>query len=158
MANAPGTGIADDKVIYAYVPEIIKYYTGEEIILAQRAHLHLPKRRRSAYVLDHLDQLVVKAANESGGYGMLVGPHAIRMRNGPPLQRRSRLSRATIWPSPPSRFPGCPPSWATASRAPRGPSPLCPFRKRDLRAARWPDTGGPAQRVAGGQLFARGRQ
>lgn len=76
MANAPGTGIADDKVIYAYVPRIIKYYTGEEPILANVPTYICRDDADRAYVLDHLDELVVKAANESGGYGMLVGPHA----------------------------------------------------------------------------------
>lgn len=76
MANAPGTGIADDKVIYAYVPEIIKYYTGEEPILPNVPTYICRDDGDRAYVLDHLDELVVKAANESGGYGMLVGPHA----------------------------------------------------------------------------------
>ncbi len=76
MANAPGTGIADDKVIYAYVPKIIKYYTGEEAILPNVPTYICRDSQDRAYVLAHLDQLVVKAANESGGYGMLVGPHA----------------------------------------------------------------------------------
>jgi uncharacterized circularly permuted ATP-grasp superfamily protein len=76
MANAPGTGIADDKVIYAYVPEIIKYYTGEEAILPNVPTYICREDKDRAYVLDHLDELVVKAANESGGYGMLIGPHA----------------------------------------------------------------------------------
>lgn len=76
LANAPGTGIADDKVIYAYVPDIIKYYTGEDPILPNVPTYICRKDDERAYVLDHLDELVVKAANESGGYGMLVGPHA----------------------------------------------------------------------------------
>ncbi|MGD9947158.1 MAG: circularly permuted type 2 ATP-grasp protein [Desulfobulbus sp.] len=76
MANAPGTGIADDKVIYAYVPKIIKYYTGEDPILANVPTYICRDDGERAYVLDHLDELVVKAANESGGYGMLVGPHS----------------------------------------------------------------------------------
>ncbi|MEE4242565.1 MAG: circularly permuted type 2 ATP-grasp protein [Desulfopila sp.] len=76
MANAPGTGIADDKVIYACVPEIIKYYTGEDAILPNVPTYICRNDKDRAYVLDHLDELVVKAANESGGYGMLIGPHA----------------------------------------------------------------------------------
>ncbi|MGB3224005.1 MAG: circularly permuted type 2 ATP-grasp protein [Desulforhopalus sp.] len=76
MANAPGTGIADDKVIYAYVPEIIKYYTGEEAILPNVPTYICRNDSDREYVLNHLDELVVKAANESGGYGMLIGPHA----------------------------------------------------------------------------------
>jgi len=76
MANAPGTGIADDKVVYAYVPKIIKYYTGEEPILPNVPTYICSDPKERSYVLDNLDKLVVKAANESGGYGMLVGPHA----------------------------------------------------------------------------------
>jgi uncharacterized circularly permuted ATP-grasp superfamily protein len=76
MANAPGTGIADDKVIYSYVPKIIKYYTGEDPILANVPTYICSKPDEMSYVLENLDQLVVKAANESGGYGMLIGPQA----------------------------------------------------------------------------------
>jgi len=76
MANAPGTGVADDKVVYAYVPKIIKYYTGEDAILPNVPTYICREDTDRAYVLSHLDELVVKAANESGGYGMLVGPHS----------------------------------------------------------------------------------
>jgi len=76
LANAPGTGIADDKVIYAYAPKIIEYYTGEKPIMPNVPTYICRDRVDRAYVLDNLDKLVVKAANESGGYGMLVGPHA----------------------------------------------------------------------------------
>ena len=76
LANAPGTGVADDKSVYAYVPDLIRYYLGEEPVLA-----NVPTRlcRRAddlEYTLDNLDRLVVKRVGESGGYGMLVGPHA----------------------------------------------------------------------------------
>jgi uncharacterized circularly permuted ATP-grasp superfamily protein len=73
LANAPGTGIADDKVVYAYVPEMIRYYLGEEPILANVPTYLCWQEKDRKYVLDNLDQLVVKAANEAGGYGMLVG-------------------------------------------------------------------------------------
>ena len=76
MANAPGTGIADDKVVYAYVPKIIKYYTGQDPILPNVPTYICSDPKERSYVLENLDKLVVKAANESGGYGMLVGPHA----------------------------------------------------------------------------------
>ena len=76
LANAPGTGVADDKVIYAYAPDIIKYYTGQDPILPNVPTYICRRDEDRAYVLDHLDQLVVKAANESGGYGMMIGPHA----------------------------------------------------------------------------------
>ncbi len=76
LANAPGTGIADDKVIYAYVPKMIRYYLGEEQILANVPTYVCFDDDDRRYVLEHLDELVVKSANESGGYGMLIGPHA----------------------------------------------------------------------------------
>jgi uncharacterized circularly permuted ATP-grasp superfamily protein len=78
LANAPGNGIADDKAIYAYVPKMIKYYLDEDAVLANvPTHLCGDDSDR-AHVLANLHQLVVKAVNESGGYGMLVGPHASR--------------------------------------------------------------------------------
>jgi uncharacterized circularly permuted ATP-grasp superfamily protein len=76
LANAPGTGVADDKVIYAYVPQMVKYYLGEEQLIPNVPTYLCWEPTDQAYVLDNLDKLVVKAANESGGYGMLVGPHA----------------------------------------------------------------------------------
>jgi len=76
LANAPGTGIADDKVIYAYVPKIIEYYTNEKPILPNVPTYICRDDDDRAYVLEHLEELVVKAANESGGYGMLVGPQS----------------------------------------------------------------------------------
>jgi uncharacterized circularly permuted ATP-grasp superfamily protein len=74
LANAPGTGVADDKVIYAYVPEIIRYYLGEDPSLENVPTYLCWEPKHLEYVLSHLSELVVKAANESGGYGMLIGP------------------------------------------------------------------------------------
>jgi uncharacterized circularly permuted ATP-grasp superfamily protein len=76
LANAPGTGVADDKVVYAYVPQIVKYYLGEEVILPNVPTYMCWDDTQRQHVLANLDTLVVKVANESGGYGMLVGPHA----------------------------------------------------------------------------------
>ncbi len=76
LANAPGTGIADDKVIYAFVPEMIRFYLGQEPILSNVPTYVCYREDDRKYVLDHMDELVVKAANESGGYGILIGPHA----------------------------------------------------------------------------------
>jgi uncharacterized circularly permuted ATP-grasp superfamily protein len=76
LANAPGTGVADDKVVYAYVPAIIRYYLGEDAILPNVATYVCADDKQRGYVLANLDKLVVKAANESGGYGMLMGPQA----------------------------------------------------------------------------------
>lgn len=78
LANAPGAGVADDKVVYAYVPQMIKYYLGEDPILPNvPSYLCMDEKQRS-HVLANLDKLVVKPANESGGYGMLIGPRATK--------------------------------------------------------------------------------
>ncbi|WP_017328207.1 circularly permuted type 2 ATP-grasp protein [Synechococcus sp. PCC 7336] len=76
IANAPGTGVADDKVIYAYVPEMIRYYLGEEPILDNVPTYLCWQDKDRDHVLKNLDRLVVKAANEAGGYGMLIGTQA----------------------------------------------------------------------------------
>ena len=78
IANAPGTGIADDKAVYAYVPRLIRYYLSEEPILENVETFLCREPMSCAHVLANLDKLVVKAVGESGGYGMLVGPHATR--------------------------------------------------------------------------------
>jgi uncharacterized circularly permuted ATP-grasp superfamily protein len=76
LANAVGTGVADDKAVYAYVPEMIRYYLAQEPILSNvPTYLGFDDRDRR-YILEHLERLVVKAVNESGGYGMLIGPHS----------------------------------------------------------------------------------
>ena len=76
LANAPGAGVADDKVVYAYVPEIIKYYLNEAPIIPNVQTWLCDDDEQRAYVLAHLPELVVKPANESGGYGILIGPQA----------------------------------------------------------------------------------
>ncbi|EDY85194.1 conserved domain protein [Verrucomicrobiia bacterium DG1235] len=78
LANALGTGVADDKVMYCFVPDMIKYYLGEDAILPN-VETWLPYRKADLdYVLENADKLVIKAANEAGGYGMLIGPHATK--------------------------------------------------------------------------------
>ena len=74
LANAPGSGVADDKVVYTYVPEIIKYYLGEDPILPNVPSYLCINDKDREYVLANMENMVVKPANESGGYGMLVGP------------------------------------------------------------------------------------
>ena len=81
LANAVGTGVCDDKAIYTYMPEIIRFYFGEEAILKNVPTWRCREPQALAYVLDHLDELVVKEVNGSGGYGMLVGPHATKGRS-----------------------------------------------------------------------------
>ena len=78
LANAPGAGVADDKVVYSFVPDIIKYYLGEEAIVPNVPTWRCMDKDSMQYVLEHLAELVVKPANESGGYGMLVGPASTR--------------------------------------------------------------------------------
>ncbi len=80
IANAPGSGVADDKVVYAFVPDMIRYYLKEEPAIASvKTYLCMRPKERD-YVLNNLDKLVVKPANESGGYGMLVGPHSTQKK------------------------------------------------------------------------------
>jgi uncharacterized circularly permuted ATP-grasp superfamily protein len=78
LANAIGTGVADDKAIYAYVPTIIKHYLGEDELLPNVKTYIADDPEDRAFILEHIAELVVKSVNESGGYGMLIGPHAPR--------------------------------------------------------------------------------
>ena len=92
LANAPGTGVADDKSVYAYVPDMVRYYLGEAPILSN-VETYLCRRPIDLeYALDNLDKLVVKRVGGSGGYGMLVGPHAT------PEEREEYA--AAIWADP----------------------------------------------------------
>ena len=76
LANAPGNGVADDKAVYPFVPDMIRFYLGEEPILEQVPTFVCARDDDRAYVLEHLDELVVKAVDEAGGYGMLMGPQS----------------------------------------------------------------------------------
>jgi uncharacterized circularly permuted ATP-grasp superfamily protein len=76
LANAPGSGVADDKVVYAYVPQIIKYYLDQDPMIPNVPTYLCMRPKECAYVLENIGKLVVKPANESGGYGMLVGPQS----------------------------------------------------------------------------------
>jgi uncharacterized circularly permuted ATP-grasp superfamily protein len=76
IANAPGAGVADDKVVYAFVPKMIRYYLDQDPIIPNVPSWLCMYDDQRDHVLQHLDELVVKPANESGGYGMLIGPRA----------------------------------------------------------------------------------
>lgn len=76
LANAPGAGVADDKVIYAYVPKVIRYYLDQDPIIPNVETFLCFDDKQREYVINNIEKLVVKPANESGGYGMLVGPHS----------------------------------------------------------------------------------
>ena len=93
LANAVGAGVADDKAIYTYMPEITRFYLGEEPLLKNVSTWRCREPDALKYVLDHLSELVVKEVNGSGGYGMLVGPHA--------SQGADRgIPRTSSWPTP----------------------------------------------------------
>ena len=102
LANALGTGVADDKVIYAYVPKMISYYLGEEPILPNVPTYLCWEELDCQYVLEHLDELVVKSASEEGGYGMLVGTNASQEKRETfaekiKSQPRSYMAQPTIY-------------------------------------------------------------
>jgi uncharacterized circularly permuted ATP-grasp superfamily protein len=78
LANAPGAGVADDKVVYAWVPEIIRYYLNEDPLIANVPTWKCSEPEDLKYVLAHINELVIKPANESGGYGMLIGPRSTK--------------------------------------------------------------------------------
>ena len=78
LANAPGAGVADDKVVYAFVPEIIRYYLDQDPLIPNVKTYRCMFEQERRYVLEHLQELVVKPANESGGYGMLMGPSSTK--------------------------------------------------------------------------------
>ena len=94
IANAPGTGVADDKAVYRYVPEMIRYYLGEEPILANvPTYLGIIEDDRR-YMLEHLEELVVKTVDGSGGYGMLIGPvSSAEERDDVPAPHPGRAAR-----------------------------------------------------------------
>jgi uncharacterized circularly permuted ATP-grasp superfamily protein len=109
LANAPGNGVADDKAVYPFVPDIVRYYLSEEPLLAQLDTWVCAREDDRRFVLDHLGELVVKAVDEAGGYGMLMGPQATkaqieefrqRVKAEPRkyiAQRRLELSTCPTW-------------------------------------------------------------
>ncbi len=109
LANAVGNGVADDKAIYPFVPDMIRFYLSEEPVLGQVPTYVCARDDDLAYVLDHVGELVIKAVNEAGGYGMLIGPQATRrerrdfaerIRNDPRnyiAQPRIELSTCPTW-------------------------------------------------------------
>ncbi len=158
LANAPGTGVADDKAIYAYVPEMIKYYLDQDAILNNVETYLCWREKDLQYVLANLDKLVVKKVGESGGYGMLVGPHATAAERAEYAEQVKANPRNLHRPADPGPLPGADPGRRSLRGAPCRPAPLHPLRRRDLRHARRADPGGPEERLAGGQLQPGRRQ
>jgi len=96
MANAPGTGVADDKAVYSYVPEIIKYYTGEEAIIPNVPTFVCEDERNRQHVIDNIANFVVKTTHGSGGYGMLIGPASSRAEQQAMIENIKREPRNYI--------------------------------------------------------------
>ena len=139
LVNAIGNGIADDKAIYPYVPDMIRFYLSEAPILPQVPTYLCSREADCAYVLEHLDELVVKAVNEAGGYGMLMGPHGVARRAGA-LPRAHPPGPAQLHRAAAHRAVGL--SDLDARRraaAARRPAPLRRDRRAELGAARRPD-------------------
>jgi uncharacterized circularly permuted ATP-grasp superfamily protein len=139
IANAPGTGIADDKAIYSFMPEIVEFYTGEKPILQNVPTWRCSEPEALAYVLEHLAELVVKEVHGSGGYGMLIGPTS---SEGNRRVRAKLRGRTTTSPSPRSRCRPCPFLRTPASRrATWTCGPSCWFRPTGWTS---PRAGSPA--------------
>lgn len=122
LANGIGNGVADDKAVYPFVPDIIRYYLGEEPILEQVPTYICERKSDRTYVTENIDKLVVKAVNEAGGYGMLVGPKATKAQRSDFIKKVNASPRNYI-AQPLVELSACP-TWT-----PRGPAP----RRLDLR-------------------------
>ena len=97
LANAPGTGIADDKAVYSYIPAIIQFYMGEKALLNNIPTWRCAELDNLSYVLDNLSKLVVKEVHGSGGYGMLVGPSQAANENWRLLRKNSERGPLIMW-------------------------------------------------------------
>jgi uncharacterized circularly permuted ATP-grasp superfamily protein len=117
LANAIGNGVADDKAIYPYVPEMIRYYLSEEPVLGQVRTYDCSRKADLQFVLDHLNELVVKAVDGSGGYGMLMGPTASRREISEFRNKLKNKPRGYI--AQPRVELSCGPTWCDDELAPR---------------------------------------
>ena len=126
LANAPGSGVVDDKAVYAYVPRIVRYYLGEDPILAQVPTYLCREAKDRAYVVDHLEELVLKPTDASGAYGLLVGSHSTREERE--RAREAVLAEPQRWIAQPIQKLSTLPTYVTDA----GPARLSP-RHVDLR-------------------------
>ena len=146
IANALGTGVADDKAVYHYVPEMIRFYLGEEPILDNVRTYLLGDREQREHALSRLDELVVKPTGESGGKGVFIGPHATAGADRGAAPAAVRVARALDRPGdrePVHRAHRAPRRLAGA--LPRGPAAVRRVRRRDLDRARRAHAGGAAR-------------
>ena len=123
LANAVGTGIADDKAIYSFMPAIVKFYLGEEPLLKTVPTWRCREEEHLAYVLDHLQELVVKEVHGSGGYGMLMGLAAEQDRHRAVPRQAENIAEGS--PSRPSRHWRSPPARPASSKAWRCGTSTC---------------------------------
>jgi len=117
LANAIGNGVADDKAVYPYVPDMIRFYLGEEPLLGQVRTYICARADDLAYVLEHVGELVIKAVNEAGGYGMLIGPQSTRKQQAD-FRGRIREAPRNYIAQPRVDFSTCP-TWTPQGIAPR---------------------------------------
>jgi uncharacterized circularly permuted ATP-grasp superfamily protein len=129
LANAPGTGVVDDKAMYAYLPHVIRYYLDEEPLLPQVPTFLCRDPEARAYVVDHLDELVLKPTDGSGGYGVLVGPRASRQEREEALA--AMLARPENYVAQPVQRLATLPVWLPEGR--EAGSPGLEARHVDLR-------------------------
>jgi uncharacterized circularly permuted ATP-grasp superfamily protein len=156
IANAIGTGVADDKSIYPYVPDMVRFYLGEEPLLANVPTWVLRRPDDLKYVLDRLPELVVKEVHGAGGYGMLIGPAATR------AQIEDFRRRIIAHPALYRAADACALDVAHVRRrgisaAPHRSAPVRAVRKRSHRRARWAHSRRPARRLAR-RRFVAGRR
>ena len=117
IANAPGAGVADDKVVYTYVPKIIRYYLDQDPIIPNVPSYQCNDATERDYVLANLDKLVVKPANESGGYGLLIGPQSTPEQRAKVAAQIREDPRS--WMAQPTLMLSTAPTWAEQTIAPR---------------------------------------
>ena len=152
LVNAPGTGIADDKAVYTFVPEIIEFYLGEKALLKNVPTYNCTKPDERAYVLEHIAELVVKEVHGSGGYGMLVGPTSTKEMHD--LFREKILARPDNYIVQPTLALEHLPDLRRERRraASRRPPALCAGRRPDPHHARRADARRAQGRLARRQL------
>jgi hypothetical protein len=158
LANAVGTGVSDDKAVYSYMPDIVRFFTGEEPILNNVPTWRCREKEALSFVLDHLHELVVKEVNGSGGYGMLVGP-ACHQAGDRGIRPQAPAHAGRVHRPADARALHLPDLRGLRRRAaPRGPSPLRALgRRRHPHRAGRAHPRGAERGIAGGE-FEPGRR
>ena len=151
LANSIGTGIADDKGIYPFVPDMIRYYLKQDPILPNVETYRPLVPSHLSHVLANLDKLVVKTVNESGGYGMLIGPASTAGQRAE-FRELVRAEAARLHrPADDHAVPASDVRGGSSGGPPRRSAAVHPVRRKDHRGTRCPDARRPAARQPGGQ-------